>query len=106
MNCTKCGFACPAKAAYCQNCGNQLKQPRFNWSATKSWAGVGVKGTSIAPLVSLAIENQAEKQQASAPHSALAPVLRPTAEQWYCPTCGEPNGQNAAFCKGCGRDFG
>lgn len=106
MSCSKCGFACPPQAAYCQKCGGKLKQSGLSWSSTKSWAGVGTRGTSIAPLVSLSVENQAKKQRPADTAKALAPVLQPTGAHWYCPSCGEPTQQGASFCKGCGRDFG
>lgn len=106
LRCKKCNFECPAKAAYCQNCGQKTRGSGFRWSDAKSLAGMGQKGISIAPLVCDVIEGQANASRRTPARPVPAPLVQPVAERFFCPTCGEPATRGTAFCKGCGREFG
>lgn len=108
--CTKCNFKNPQGSIYCQHCGNKLKKKAFfstdaNQSKKIFFAGMGNKGSSIAPLGGMAIQNQAKqfsdyKQKKSFPKIKIIPLEDGS---WYCPLCGDKNKER--FCKGCGIDF-
>lgn len=65
-------------------------------------AGAGTRGSSLAPLGSMAIEKQAKelggKRKTSFPKISVVPLMDGS---WFCPLCGDKN-NNKDFCKGCG----
>ena len=107
MKCKKCGTENLDGTKYCQNCGNELKLKNSSlpWGNAKALAGLGHKGSSIAPLGAISIEKQAEELGGIIKKNHLVKVCPLPDGTWYCPDCGERNKTHAAFCKGCGRDY-
>lgn len=107
MSCPKCHFENPQYSVYCQQCGCKLKkksifQRKKNNANQIFFAGMGQKGSSIAPLGGMAIANQAKqfadyKRNRQFPKIKIYPLSDGT---WYCPLCGDKN--NGDSCKGCG----
>ena len=107
MKCKHCEFDNLDGTKYCQRCGKKLSNHLIDskWNKTKYLAGTGHKGSSLAPLGGMAIENQAKSLGGIITHKHLTKVCPLEDGSWYCPDCGEPNPKHSTFCKGCGRDY-
>lgn len=108
MECRICGMENLDGTHYCQTCGSRLKQKAFGgipWKNAKAFAGLGHKGPSIAPLGAMAIESQSKELGEVTARKTLVKVCPRKDGTWYCPDCGELNGQYKNFCKNCGRDY-
>lgn len=108
MECNICGMENLDGTHYCQGCGCKLKKKTFGgfpWKSAKAFTGLGHKGSSIAPLGAMAIENQSKELGKVTVHKTLVKVCPREDGTWYCPDCGELNGQYKNFCKNCGRDY-
>lgn len=75
----------------------------INSKNTKYAAGAGQKGTSLAPLGAMAIEEQAKELGPVTTHKSFVKVCPMVDGTWYCPDCGELNKKGSNFCKGCER---
>lgn len=106
MKCKNCSFENIIGTNYCQNCGAKLKKKHFfQFSNTKYIAGMGHKGSSIAPLGVMSIENQTKDLGEHVLQKHLVKVCPRNDGSWFCPDCGELNPKYSQFCKRCGRDF-
>lgn len=107
MKCKNCGVQNLDGTNYCQNCGSKLKlkSSGSTWGNFKIFAGLGHKGSSIAPLAAMSIENQGKSMGEAVVHRNLVKVCPLRNGQWYRPDCGELNEKYTSFCKSCGRDF-
>ncbi len=108
MKCKICGVENLDGTRYCQNCGSKLEQKlsdKLPWKNAKVYAGLGHKGSSIAPLGAMAIEKQSRELGEVTKHENLIKVCPRPDGTWYCPDCGELNEQYKTFCKNCGRDY-
>lgn len=110
IKCEKCNFENLEHTAYCQRCGNKLRQKKTLGRLLKSLdlkdiAGAGAKGVSAAPMAGRVIEDQAKEISASGGTrgKGKAKVLPLSDGTWFCPDCGEHNRAGVAVCKGCGR---
>lgn len=108
MKCKNCNSENQEGTKYCQRCGQPLepKQPSlFSWKSSKVYAGLGQKGSSLAPLGAMAIEKSASEMGGVTQRSDLVKTQPLEDGSWYCPDCGTKNAPYTMFCKGCGRDF-
>lgn len=108
MKCQTCGAENSEGTHYCQNCGGKLKvkvSGRFSWEHGTAFAGLGHKGSSIAPLGAMAIENQGKDLGKITVRKNLVKVCPRKDGSWYCPDCGELNEKYKNFCRNCGRDY-
>ncbi|TGY91474.1 hypothetical protein E5329_20835 [Petralouisia muris] len=108
MKCKICSAENLEGTRYCQSCGEPLKESvsiGFPWKHGKAYAGLGHKGSSIAPLGAMAIERQGKELEPGNAHKNLVKVCPCQDGTWYCPDCGELNQQYKNFCKNCGRDY-
>ena len=108
IKCKNCGFLNLKGTNYCQRCGKDIKKPRFflDLKTGGMVAGISNKCFSLAPVVSVNIEDQIENK-----------VIKPIKKEhfvrvvplengdWYCPNCGEFNKKHNKICIGCGREF-
>lgn len=96
-------------ASYCQFCGSKLpKKPIISIgkrNTASSLAGTGTRGSSLAPLGMMSIENSAKELGEVTVVSNLIKIQPLQDGSWYCPDCGELNHSFTFSCKGCGRDF-
>lgn len=107
LKCTICSYENPEQSKYCQHCGTELKRRhKFGLgNESRTIAGTGARGSSIAPLGGLAVESQAAEMAAGKIKNKFPRIIIKPLEDgtWYCPLCGDKNiGQN--ICKGCGFD--
>ncbi len=108
MKCKICKAENLPGTHYCQNCGGKLKVKNSGgllWEKGKAFAGLGHKGSSIAPLGAMAVENQGKEFGEMTFRKNLVKVCPKKDGSWYCPDCGELNEQYKNFCKNCGRDY-
>lgn len=105
--CKKCKFYNSKGTRYCQNCGNPLKKSFQGFLESlnlSGLAGIGLKDSSIAPLIT---EDFLRKTSGSQSYSVNGhdkiPVIQKEDGSWFCPDCGEKNKKNAICCKNCGR---
>lgn len=107
MKCAKCNSDNLAGTKYCQKCGGKVKEASLftSWKETKFLAGMGAKGSSLAPLGAMAVEEQSKELGSVTTHKTLVKVLPLDDGRWYCPDCGELNDKRILSCKGCGRDY-
>lgn len=107
MKCKYCEFENLDGTNYCQRCGKKLTRSlgHSKWKKQKYLAGNGTRGSSLAPLGGIAIENQAKSLGGILTHKHLVKVSPLENGSWYCPDCGELNAKYSRFCKGCGRDY-
>lgn len=106
-NCSACQFQNPELSIYCQHCGKKLKKKLFGNRMKASsnpihLAGMGQKGSSMAPLGGMAIEGQTKqfsdyKYSKTFPKIKVSPLPDGT---WFCPLCGDKN--KGVLCRGCG----
>lgn len=105
--CGKCDFKNPGGSIYCQHCGEKLRVKRIFFKKDKSnvfLAGSGTKGSSLAPLAGMSIQNRAAEFCANPKKVFPAIQITPSTEGiWFCPLCGDKN-TKTDFCKGCGFD--
>lgn len=108
--CPNCHTKNEENVRYCQGCGTYLKS-KFSWKAifgdsqtiTKI-AGMGAKGVSLAPLGTIAAENQGKEAfgQADAKVVRTNAKVIPLADgSWFCPDCGYYNNSQSQFCVNC-----
>lgn len=93
MRCIHCRTENAQGTAYCQNCGAKMEVKvsfrdslRF-WGNKKAFAGMGIRGSSIAPLAAMSIEKSGEgleNQKKTA--KKLVPVRLLEDGSWYCRT--------------------
>lgn len=112
MRCIHCRTENVEGTTYCQNCGAKmavkvsLRESLRLWGNKKAFAGMGIRGTSIAPLAAMSIEKSGEWLENQKKKGKKLVPVRPLEDgSWYCPDCGELNQKHTTFCKGCGRDF-
>ena len=107
MKCKECDTENLDGTKYCCNCGAKLKlkMGKASWGGSKPLAGVGQKGSSLAPLGAMAIKRQSAELGKVTTHTTLIKVVPKEDSTWYCPDCGELNPKFSTFCKGCGRDY-
>ena len=106
--CENCGFDNDTVAKYCQNCGSFLKPQKSFKKFIKSLnfgsiAGAGAKGTSIAPLSGIDLDNKNRKNE-DATTERVKKSYSLEDGSWYCPYCGEKNNQTQFLCRDCLRE--
>lgn len=105
FTCKNCQFKNPDFSLYCQRCGTRLEIPFFkrNHGKNTNWAlaGLGQKGSSLAPLAGMAIDSYGKEFQNHTRQTFPKITITPNANGiWYCPLCGDQNTDK--LCKGCG----
>lgn len=106
--CEKCGFDNDTLAKYCQNCGSSLKSKKSLKKFIESLdfgsiAGSGAKGTSIAPLVGIDLDNK-NSQSKDVMSKKVKKSYSLEDGSWYCPYCGKKNKQTIFLCEECLRE--
>lgn len=107
--CKKCGFDNDTAAKYCQKCGSFLTQKKSLKKFIESLnfgsiAGAGAKGTSIAPLVGIDLDNK-NRQNEGVRNERVNKSYSLEDGSWYCPYCGKKNNkQSEFFCGDCLRE--
>lgn len=107
--CKECGFENDTAAKYCQKCGSHLIQKKSLKKLVKSFnfgsvAGAGAKGTSIAPLAGMDIDNN-NRQSEGTMGQKVRKSYSLEDGSWYCPYCGKKNNkQSEFFCSDCLRE--
>lgn len=104
--CESCGFENDREAKYCQGCGSFLTEKKSLKKIIKSLnfgsiAGAGAKGTSIAPLAGIDLDNK-NKDSDSKERVCKSYSLKDGT--WYCPYCGKNNRQVEYSCGDCLRE--
>lgn len=109
IKCNYCKFENLNDTRYCQKCGKRLSghTSLLGWKALQPLAGTGARGTSIAPIAALTIDEQAQelgvdKSPANVQRVNVIPLPDGS---WFCPECGDHNKPYSRICSGCGRDF-
>ena len=108
--CENCGFDNDTAAKYCQNCGSFLKPQKsfkkfiesLNFGSIAG-AGAGAKGTSIAPLVGIDLDNK-NSQNKDVMSKKVKKSYSLKDGSWYCPYCGKKNKQTRFLCEECLRE--
>ena len=90
-------------AKYCQNCGSFLKSKKSFKKFIESLnfgsiAGAGAKGTSIAPLAGIDLDNKDVTSKKVKKSYSLEDG------SWYCPYCGKKNKETQFLCEECLRE--
>ena len=107
--CKECGFSNDPVARYCQKCGSFLTPKKSLKKFVESLnfgsvAGAGAKGTSIAPLAGIEIDNN-NRQNEGANNTRVNKSYSLEDGSWYCPYCGNKNNKQAEFsCADCLRE--
>lgn len=108
LSCKECNFDNDNVARYCQNCGSFLGEKKSFKNIIKSFnfgsiAGSGAKGTSIAPLAGMDIDNK-NKQNEGVGKEKVSKSHSLEDGSWYCPYCGKKNKRGQYSCGECFRE--
>ena len=106
--CKQCGFDNDLLAKYCQNCGSMLEKQNGFKEFIKSInfgsiAGMGSKGTSIAPLFGIDLDKK-NMQDKGETNKRVKKSYSLKDGSWYCPYCGHKNKLTQFFCVDCLRE--
>ncbi|MGL6107904.1 hypothetical protein [Romboutsia sp.] len=103
--CNSCGFDNDPVAKYCQKCGSLLTHKKSLNKFMKSLnfgslAGAGSKGTSVAPIVGIDVDNK-NRENESTTNERVSKSYSLEDGSWYCPYCGKKNRQTEFSCGDC-----
>ncbi|MGL5314604.1 MAG: hypothetical protein ACRC92_15240 [Peptostreptococcaceae bacterium] len=103
--CKQCNFENDVAAIYCQKCGSFLEPQKGFKKLVKSLnfgsiAGMGAKGTSIAPLAGMDIDNKSLQREGNT-SERVSKSYSLEDGSWYCPYCGKKNTRGQFLCGDC-----
>lgn len=101
--CRQCSASMPDDVRFCMACGSAMRAKPVSLIGGGLLASLA-NGFSLAPLVTMGIENGAGTDPQTIRKTTSAHIRPLPDGTWYCPDCGTLNPRFASFCSGCARD--